>query len=342
MCQHGRQHLWHLSGIKINSTRWWSYYWIKSQLSSVDMREGIEGRLFPDSAERCDRSIQGKKRGDISDLSPVESKWINPSYRNHGSWLHPSNAKLHYTETTAARCVPRPSYTPPPPFVSSTALYYPWWKYNLPLICVPKPYKSKSSKVATFLHRYYVATPIHPLPIQPRKINYKGLGLAFFCYGAPERWVDGKKQLRDDRKEEKREQEKKRGEEITLSSARWWQQNTVEERASRHLLFTTVIGLSCCFQFLSLSPPHIPLFFFSSRCGTSDSPAQVSINALTPSYLHLQPVCDTGSAAWSAGMESESSLFQIESHPANISLRGRVWMFNMHAFVAFQLRLMRN
>lgn len=39
----------------------------------------------PDSAERCDRSIQGKKRGDISDLSPVESKWINPSYRNHSS-----------------------------------------------------------------------------------------------------------------------------------------------------------------------------------------------------------------------------------------------------------------
>ncbi|KAG7224969.1 hypothetical protein INR49_014885 [Caranx melampygus] len=38
------------------------------------MRGGIEGRLFPDSAERCDRSIQGKKRGDISDLSPVERR----------------------------------------------------------------------------------------------------------------------------------------------------------------------------------------------------------------------------------------------------------------------------
>lgn len=101
-----------LWGIKINPTRWWSHYQIKSQLNSVDMRGGIEGRLFPDSAERCDRSIQGKKRGDISDLSPVESKWINPSYRNHSSWLHPSNAKLHYTGTTAARCVPHPPYTP--------------------------------------------------------------------------------------------------------------------------------------------------------------------------------------------------------------------------------------
>lgn len=99
-----------------------------------------------------------EKRSDISDLSPVESKWINPSYRNHRSWLHPSKAKLHYTEKTAAQCV---ALFPvlPPAFVSNAALYYPWWKYNLPLICVPKPYKSKSSKVATFLHRYYVAFP---------------------------------------------------------------------------------------------------------------------------------------------------------------------------------------
>lgn len=149
-----------LWGIKINPTRWWSHYQIKSQLSSVDMRGGIEGRLFPDSSERCDRSIQRKKRGDISDLSPVESKWINPSYRNHSFWLHPSNAKLHYTETTAARCVLHSPYPPSSSaFVSCAVLYYPWWKYNLPLICVPKPYKSKSSKVATFLHRYYVAPP---------------------------------------------------------------------------------------------------------------------------------------------------------------------------------------
>lgn len=101
-----------LWGKKINPTRWWSHYQIKSQLNSVDMRGGIEGRLFPDSSERCDRSIQEKKRGDISDLSPVESKWINPSYRNHSSWLHPSNAKLHYTGTTAARCVLHPPHTP--------------------------------------------------------------------------------------------------------------------------------------------------------------------------------------------------------------------------------------
>lgn len=125
------------------------------------MQGGIEGRLLPESAERCDRSIRGKKRGDISDLSPAENKWINPSYRNHSSWLRPSNAKLHYTETTAARCVPHlPCALPSSPaFVFCTALYYPWWKYNLPLICVPKPYKSKSSKVATFLHRYYVSPP---------------------------------------------------------------------------------------------------------------------------------------------------------------------------------------
>lgn len=168
-----------------------------------------------------------KKRGDISDLSPVESKWINPSYRNHGSWLHPSNAKLHYTGTTAARCVLHPPHTPTSPaFVSCAALYYPWWKYNLPLICVPKPYKSKSSKVATFLHRYYVA------PLQASKINYKALGLAFFCWLTPEKRVDVKKQLRDDRKEE-RERENK----ITLSSSHWWQQNNVGERASRESSF---------------------------------------------------------------------------------------------------------
>lgn len=149
------RHLW---GIKINSIRWWTRYWIKSQPDSVDMQEGIEGRLFPDSAERCDRSILGEEKSDISDLSPVESKWINPSYRNHSSWLYPSKAKLHYTETTATQCVPL-SPVLPPAFVSNAALYYPWWKYNLPLICVPKPYKSKSSKVATFLHRYYVAYP---------------------------------------------------------------------------------------------------------------------------------------------------------------------------------------
>lgn len=40
-------------------------------------------------------------------------------------------------------------------------------------------------------------------PLQPRKINYKALGLAFFCCLTPERWFDGKKQLRDDRKEER-------------------------------------------------------------------------------------------------------------------------------------------
>lgn len=145
------------------------------------MQGGIEGRLLPESAERCDRSIRGKKRGDISDLSPAENKWINPSYRNHSSWLRPSNAKLHYTETTAARCVPHlPCALPSSPaFVFCTALYYPWWKYNLPLICVPKPYKSKSSKVATFLHRYYVSPP-HRHHLQPKKINYKSLGLASF------------------------------------------------------------------------------------------------------------------------------------------------------------------
>lgn len=149
------RHLWE---IKTNSIRWWTHYWIKSQPDSVDMREGIEGRLFPDSAEMWQINTGGKKRSDISDLSPVESKWINPSYRNHSSWLHPSKAKLHYTEKTAAQCVPL-SPVLPPAFVSNAALYYPWWKYNLPLICVPKPYKSKSSKVATFLHRYYVAFP---------------------------------------------------------------------------------------------------------------------------------------------------------------------------------------
>lgn len=233
-------------------------------------------------------------------------------------------------------CTPIPR-TPPSSsaFVSNAALYYPWWKYNLPLICVPKPYKSKSSKVATFLHRYYVAP--HNPPVQPRKINYKGLGLAFFCCLTPERWVDGNKQARDDREEE-REREKKGREEITLSSTRWWQQNNVEERASRqssfHCGYRPLLFLSLS---ISLSPPHIPFPLFSPpRCATSDSSAQVSINALTHSYLHLQPACDFGSAAWSSGMEPESGLFQILSHPTNTSHQWQVWMFNMHAFVVFQ------
>lgn len=165
-----------LWGIKINPTRWWSHYQIKSQLNSVDMQGGIEGRLFPDSAERCDRSIQGKKGGDISDLSPAESKWINPSYRNHSSWLHPSNAKLHYTGTTATRCVPHPPCPPPPPKLLC-----------LPLLCItpdeniiwllsmclshtnPNPQKWQLS---------YTGIMLHTLP--STKINYKGLGLASF------------------------------------------------------------------------------------------------------------------------------------------------------------------
>lgn len=121
-------------------------------------------------------------------------------------------------------CTPvSPSY--PLAFVSNAALYYPWWKYNLPLICVPKPYKSKSSKVATFLNRYYAA--FHGL-IQPRKINYERHGLLFFCCHAPERWFDRKKKQEREKVWEKQE----RGDNIVKPP-----KMTAEDRTSRHLFF---------------------------------------------------------------------------------------------------------
>lgn len=105
----------------------------------------------------------------------------------------------------------------PPAFVSYAALYYPWWKYNLPLICVPKPYKSKSSKVATFLHRYYVAFPA-PSFNQERLITRD-----LDCYSFVTAHLrDGSIETR-----KKREKcEKNRSSEITLSSPRRWQQKT--------------------------------------------------------------------------------------------------------------------
>lgn len=59
----------------------------------------------------------------------------------------------------------------------------------------------------------------------------------------------------------KKSKKKRRKKEITLSSGRWWQQNIVEERASRHLLSPWLQALVVCFQFPSLSSPHIPILF---------------------------------------------------------------------------------
>lgn len=165
------------------------------------MREGIEGRLFHNSAERCDRSIRGKKRDDISDLSPVESKWINPSYRNHSSWLHPSNVKLHYTGTTAAQCVPPASS---PAFVSSTACII----LDENIICLLSVFLSHTNPNPQKWQLSYAGIMLpSPTLIQPRKINYKRLGLASFCWRYTwemgwKKWqeeesVQGKKQRRD-------------------------------------------------------------------------------------------------------------------------------------------------
>lgn len=149
-----------LWGIKINPTRWWSHYQIKSQLNSVDMRGGIEGRLFPDSAERCDRSIQGKKRAISLTCPQLRVNGLIPPIEITAPDCTHQMLSCITLERQQLDVYPIP-LTPPfsLAFVSCAALYYPWWKYNLPLICVPKPYKSKSSKVATFLHRYYVAPP---------------------------------------------------------------------------------------------------------------------------------------------------------------------------------------
>lgn len=166
--------------------------------------------------------------------------------------------------------------------------------------------------------------------IQPRKINYEGPGLLFFCYHAPERWFD-----RNQKETGETETCEKNGSrEITSSNPRRWQQKTEHP----DIFFPTVAsGLSCF-----LSPPLITLLSSSSWCSTSDSSAQVSITALTLAYLHLQTVSDTGSAALSSGMKPKSSLLQIRSHPTNMPLQRRVWMFNTCAFVSFQLRLIHN
>lgn len=186
-------------------------------------------------------------------------------------------------------CTPSPLSPSSSAFVSCAVLYYPWWKYNLPLICVPKPYKSKSSKVATFLHRYYVAPPFNQERLITRLLDWHSFVASHLGWGDGE-----KKQLRDDRKEE-RERERTRREEITLSSFHWWQQNNVEEGASRESSFTAATGLCRVFLFPSLFlSTSLPTFLFSPRCATSDSSAQVSISVLTPSYLHLQPACNFG------------------------------------------------
>lgn len=58
--------------------------------------------------------------------------------------------------------------------------------------------------------------------IQPRKINYEGPGLLFFCYHAPERWFD-----RNQKETGETETCEKNGSrEITSSSPRRWQQKT--------------------------------------------------------------------------------------------------------------------
>lgn len=183
----------------------------------------------PATLQRCDRSIQREKGGDISDLSPVESKWINPSYRNHSSWLHPSNAKLHYTGTTAARCVPHP-----PKFPQLLCL--------LALLCIIPDENIICLLSARLSHtnpnpqkwRLSYAGIMSPAFKQERLIT-RVFGLASFC-GFASHLRDGADGAPRDDKVERKEQEKKgRGDEITLSSAGWWQQNNVEEGASRQV-----------------------------------------------------------------------------------------------------------
>jgi len=84
----------------------------------------------------------------------------------------------------------------------------------VPLICVPKPHKSKSSKVATFLHRYYVASPFNQKRLITRVSDWHSFVALHLRDG-----LMVEKQPGDDREEE-REQEKKRRQAITLSSAR--------------------------------------------------------------------------------------------------------------------------
>lgn len=160
---------------------------------------------------------EGKKRRDISDLSPVESKWINPSYRNHSSWLHPSKAKLHYTETTAAQCVslsPRP--TPQP--------------LCLTLLCI-----IPDENIICLLSVCLSHTNPNP---QKWQLSYTGIMLPSTASFNQERLITRDMDcysfvathLRDGliRKRNSRERkcEKNRRGEITLSSPRRWQQKT--------------------------------------------------------------------------------------------------------------------
>lgn len=85
---------------------------------------------------------------------------------------------------------PIPLTPPSTAFVSRTALYYPQWKYNLPLICESKPYKSKSSKVATFLYRYYVYAP----PKQKKRLITRNLDWHSFVHIG--RWIKASERRR--------------------------------------------------------------------------------------------------------------------------------------------------
>lgn len=86
---------------------------------------------------------------------------------------------------------PIPLYTPPPPpQLLCLALLCIIPDENI--ICLLSVCLSHTNPNPQKWQLSYTGIMSHSPPLQPRKINYKGLGLASFCCLTPERWVDGK------------------------------------------------------------------------------------------------------------------------------------------------------
>lgn len=201
-------------GIKINPTRWWSHYQIKSQLNSVDMRGGIEGRLFPTLRRDVTDQYRGRKEAISLTCPQLRVNGLIPPIEITAPDCTHQMLSCITLERQQLDVYPIP-LTPPSStaFVSCAALYYPWWKYNLPLICVPKPYKSKSSKVATFLHRYYVANP--HLPFNQERLITRVLDWhSFVASHLRDGLMEKSKRGMTERKRERARKKGKRGDNI--------------------------------------------------------------------------------------------------------------------------------
>lgn len=143
------------------------------------MQGGTEGRLFLDSAERRDRSIRGKKRGAISDLSPAESKWINPFYRNHRSWLDSMLSCITLERQPLRVCNPSPPHTHNPSHLLCFTLL--WIIPDENIICPLSRRLSYTNPNPQKWQLSYTGIMSSSPPkshLQPKKINYKGVGLA--------------------------------------------------------------------------------------------------------------------------------------------------------------------